>query len=93
MHQQQPQLSVHLDCITVERRYECGKRCFTTQLNIFYFSILIMRILKKKKMLLLLCPSPVMDFLVDHGVLWAADLTQHLGFGKIQWNASQNQAL
>lgn len=49
--------------------------------------------IKKKKMLLLLRPSPVMDFLVDHGVLWAADLTQHLGFGKIQWNASQNQAL
>lgn len=34
-------------------------------------------------MLLLLCPSPVMDFLVDHGVLWTADLTQRLGFGKI----------
>lgn len=42
-----PQLFVHLDCITMERRYECGRGCFTTQLNIFYFSILITRILKK----------------------------------------------
>lgn len=63
---------------------------FYKSVEYFYFSILKRRKFKETTKHSRCVLLRVMDFLVDHGLLWGADFTQRLGFGKINLNLESN---